>query len=84
MMIYHFKPLDKGAEVGVFPVVGDEGRLDSLSGTFNVHTRPIHLGQIHPLQVPQAPEQNLRDSFKSLFIKCTTITEAVVDKNKWS
>lgn len=61
MIKYHFKPLDKCAEVGVFLVVGDEGRLYSLSGTFNVHTRPIHLGQIHPLQVPQAPEQNLRD-----------------------
>lgn len=60
MTKYHFKPLDKGAEVGVFLVVGNEGRLHSLSGTFDVHARPIHLGQVHPLQVPQAPEQNLR------------------------
>lgn len=58
-MKYHFKPLDKGAEIRVFLVVGDESRLHSLPGAFNVHTGPIHLGQIHPLQVPQAPEQNL-------------------------
>lgn len=44
MIKYHFKPLDKGVEIGVFLVVGDEGRLYSFSGTFNVHTRPIHLG----------------------------------------
>lgn len=61
MIKYHFKRLDKSAEVGVFLVVGDEGRLYSPSGAFNVHTRAIHLSQIHPLQVPQAPEQNLMD-----------------------
>lgn len=44
MMKYHFKPLDKDAEVGVFLVVGNEGRLHSFPGTFNIDTRPIHLG----------------------------------------
>jgi len=60
MIQYHFKPLDQSAEVGVFLVVSNEGRLNSLSCTFNVHTRPIHLGEIHPLQVSQAPEQDLK------------------------
>ena len=59
MITYNFKPLDKGAEVGIFLVVGDEGRLHSLAGTFDVHTRPVHLSEIHPLQVSQAPEQHL-------------------------
>lgn len=62
MTQYHFEPLDKSAEVGVLFVVGDEGRLNALPCTLNVHTRPIHLGQVHPLQVPQAPEQNLQRS----------------------
>lgn len=61
MMKYHFKPLDKAAEVGVFLVVGNEDRLHSFSSTFNIDTRPIHLGQIHPLEVPQTPEENLQD-----------------------
>lgn len=61
MMTYHFKPLDERAEVGVFLVVGNEGGLHSFPSTFNVDTRPIHLGQVHPLQVPQTPEQNLQD-----------------------
>lgn len=59
MMTHHFKPLDEAAKVGVLLVVGNEGRLHSFPSTFNIHTRPIHLGQIHPLQVPQTPEQNL-------------------------
>lgn len=41
---YHFKPLDKGAEIGVFLVVGDECRLHSFSSTFNVHSGAIYLG----------------------------------------
>lgn len=49
MITYNFKPLDKGAEVGVFLVVGDESRLHSLAGTFDVHTGPVHLSEIHPL-----------------------------------
>lgn len=60
-MKYHFKPLDKGAEVGVLLVVGNEGGLHSFPSTFNIDPRPIHLGQVYPLKVPQTPEQNLWD-----------------------
>lgn len=56
---YHFKPLDQSAEVGVLLEVGDESGLNSLSCTFNVDTRPVHLGEVHPLQVSQTPKQNL-------------------------
>ena len=56
---HHFKPLNQGTKIGIFPVVLDEGRLNPFTGTFNVHARPVHLGQIHSLQVPQAPEQHL-------------------------
>lgn len=61
MPTYHFEPLDEGAEVGVLLEVGNESRLHALSCTFDVHTGPVHLGKVHPLQVPQTPEENLRD-----------------------
>ena len=84
MIKYHFKPLDKRAEVGVLLVVGDEGRLHSLSGAFNVHTRPIHLGQIHPLQVPQAPEQNLTGEEGSVILLLFSFTFLLLNKLHWS
>lgn len=59
MIKYHFKPLDEGAEVGVLLVVGNEDGLNSFPSTFNIDPWPIYLGQIHPLKVPQTPEQNL-------------------------
>ncbi len=49
---YHLKPFDQSAEVGVFLVVLDEDRLHAFTCTLYVHTRPIHLSQIDPLQVP--------------------------------
>lgn len=56
---HHFKPLDEGVEVGVLLIIMDQGRLHPLPCTLDVHSRPVHLGQVHPLQVPQAPEQHL-------------------------
>lgn len=56
---HHFKPLDEGAEVGVLLVIVDQGRLHPLPCTLDVYPRPVHLGQVHPLQVSQAPEQHL-------------------------
>lgn len=58
---YHFKPLDKGAEVGVLLEVGDESGLNSFPGTFNIYSRPVHLSKVHPLQVSQTPKQNLQE-----------------------
>lgn len=37
----------------------DQGRLHPLPGTLDVYPRPVHLGQVDPLQVPQAPEEHL-------------------------
>lgn len=49
---YHLKPFNQCAEVGVFLVVLDEGRLHTSSSTLYIHTRSIHLSQVDPLQVP--------------------------------
>lgn len=49
---YHLKPFNKGAEVGVFLVVLDEDRLHTSTCTLYVHTGPIHLSQVNPLEVP--------------------------------
>lgn len=56
---HHFKPLDESAEVGILLVIVDQGRLHPLPCTLDVYPWPVHLGQIHPLQVPQAPKQHL-------------------------
>lgn len=37
----------------------DQGRLHPLPRALDVHPRPVHLGQVYPLQVSQAPEQHL-------------------------
>lgn len=49
---HHLKPFNQCAEVGVFLIVLDEGRLHTSTSTLYIHTRPIHLSQINPLQVP--------------------------------
>ena len=49
---HHLKPFDQSAEVGVFLVVLDQGRLNTSTCTLYIHTRPIHLSQVNPLQVP--------------------------------
>lgn len=56
---HHFKPLDQGAEVGVLLVIVDQGRLHPLPRALDVYPWPVHLGQVYPLQVSQAPEQHL-------------------------
>lgn len=56
---HHFEPLDQSAEIGVFLVVLDEGGLHPLPSALDVHPGPVHLRQVHSLQVPEPPEQDL-------------------------
>lgn len=56
---HHFEPLDQGAEVGVLLVVLDQGGLDAPAGALDVHAGPVDLCQVHALQVPQPPEEDL-------------------------
>lgn len=55
----HIKELDRGAKVWIFLVVLDDGGSQNMASTLNVNPRLIHRGQLHSLQVPNPPEQNL-------------------------
>lgn len=57
---HHFKPLHQSAEIRILLVVLNQRWLNAFPRTLDVHTRTIHLCQIHSLQVPQTPEQHLR------------------------
>lgn len=66
---HHFKPLNQSAEVGIFLVVLNERWLNAFPCTLDVHAGTVNLSQVHPLQVPQAPEENLHKYFAHLCIQ---------------
>lgn len=63
---HHVHVFDQLSEVGVLFVGHDHLRLHLLASTFNDHLGLIHLKQVHPLQVPQAPEQDLKHNTRPL------------------
>ena len=56
---HHMEVSDDLLEVGCDFVVLHLLRLQTVARTLYPHLGPLHLKQVHPAQVPQAPEQHL-------------------------
>ena len=55
----HVNIADQLFEVGVSLVALDLFRLQLSSCTLHLHQGALHFKQLHPLQLPQTPEQHL-------------------------
>lgn len=74
---YHIHVFDHLGETGVLLVGHNYLRLHLLASTFNDHLGLIHLKQVDPLQVPQAPEQDLKHTKLLVCSRCARRSPAV-------
>ena len=59
---YHVYGVHQNREVGVFLEALDHRGTQTPPCTFYKHLRPVHSQQLHPLQLPQTPEQHLEEA----------------------